>query len=139
MNLKELLGKCGRRVSHGSPSALFQNFTKNNYTGVERVTDPQGLWEQERRWQQTKDGTHFWKVGSRGRSGESHGSMGEAEGLIPTQVLWGTAGGRAGGGHESTVPGAVGSHTLPTPAGHLRCSLGRMGIKHRKYGEQTEI
>lgn len=91
MNLKELLGKCGRRVSHESPSALFQNFTKNNYTGVERVTDPQGLWKQERRWQQTKDGTHFWKVGSRGRSGESHGSMGEAEGLIPTQVLWGTA------------------------------------------------
>lgn len=31
---------------------------------------------------------HFWKVGSRGRPGESHGSVGEAEGLMPAEGSW---------------------------------------------------
>lgn len=71
--------------------------------------------------------------------------MGEAEGLIPAQGLWGTAraelqvGGLVEAMGKPSPRGAMGSHTLPTPVGHLRCSLGRVGIKCRKYGEQTEM
>lgn len=70
---------------------------------------------------------HFWKVGSRGRNGKSHGSAGEAEGLMPAEgagerqaKLPGQGGQRCNWDNwwnlgESTVPaGQWGCHTSPT-------------------------
>lgn len=90
---------------------------------------------------------HFWKAGSRGRSGESHGSKGEAEGLMPTEGLWvrseQTAGtGRAelhmecGAGnwwrlHESTVPVGSGVATPRWLLQETSSAHGEFGSAHQ--------